>query len=172
MKRDKKLSLSLENYLRAIYFIVTEKKAARVKDISGFLHIGASSVSEALKNLADKELINYEPYGIITLTEKGEKYAAEIVKRHDIISNFLENVLSVDKAEADENANNIEFGVSDPVLVKFVRFLEFMDTCACKEPKWIKSYKAFAENADVSEKCTQCIKKASADGKTIGSCCG
>ena len=71
MNNMEKLSASLENYLRAIYYIVKEKQAARVKDISKFLQVGASSASEALKNLSEKGFINYEPYGIVTLTSYG-----------------------------------------------------------------------------------------------------
>ena len=108
MKENTKLSASLENYLRAIYYIVKEKQAARVKDVSKYLEIGASSVSEALKNLADKGVINYEPYGIITLTPEGQEIAERIIERHSIICNFLENVLLVDKSEIEENASKIE----------------------------------------------------------------
>ena len=68
MKKKNNLTASLENYIKAISEIVEKQKAARVKDIANSLFIGASSVSEALKNLAEKEYINYQPYGIITLT--------------------------------------------------------------------------------------------------------
>jgi len=172
LKND--LTASLENYLKAIYQIVEKSKAARVKDVSNLLSIGPSSVSEALKNLADKGYINYQPYGIITLTDKGEAAAIELNKRHEIICNFLENVLLVDKKITDENANKIEYGVSEEVLEKFVRFLTFMQTCSCKEPKWIKSFKYYSEHGDLQDKCHNCIAKCkqNPEGMSNKNCCG
>lgn len=174
MKKSKNLTASSENYLKAISAIVKEKQAARVKDISKYLKIGASSVSEALRNLAEKELINYEPYGIITLTSKGQEIAERISRRHGIICNFLENVLQVDISIVEENASKIEHEVSDEVLGKFVRFLEFMQTCSCKEPKWVKSFKYYSQNGDLQDKCKRCIamSKKNPDKLNNNHCCG
>lgn len=76
-KQEKRLTASLENYLCAIYLIENKNKAARVKDISSHLSIGASSVSEAMKLLEKKGYINYEPYGLITLTDIGKNLVEE-----------------------------------------------------------------------------------------------
>lgn len=173
MSKNLNLTASSENYLKAISQIVKENKAARVKDVSKLMGIGASSVSEALKSLAEKELINYQPYGIITLSEKGESIAESINSRHEIICNFLENVLLVNK-NIDENASKIEHGVSEEVLEKFVRFLEFMQTCSCKEPKWIKSFKHYAVNGELQPKCHTCVAKCkeNPDAMSNKNCCG
>jgi len=174
MKSKKNLTASLENYLKAIYHIVQEQKAARVKDVSKYLNIGASSVSEALKTLAEKDYINYQPYGIITLTETGEAAAKAINNRHEIICDFLENVLLVKKENVAINASKIEHGVTEDVLEKFVRFLTFMQTCSCKEPKWIKSYKYYALHGTLQEKCNSCIEKCKNNPEIMNNrnCCG
>ena len=57
-----KLTESLEKYLLAIYYIVQENKAARVKDVSKYLNIGGPATSDAVKTLAEKGFINYVPY--------------------------------------------------------------------------------------------------------------
>ena len=158
-KNEKKLTASFENYLCAIYSIEKQNKAARVKDIANYLSVGASSVSEAMKALEKKEVINYEPYGLITLTKKGEKLVVEKIKRNEIISHFLKEVLLVDDSVVAENAKTIEYGMDEVVLEKFVRFLTFMQTCSCKEPKWIKSFKYYAQNGEMQDKCNSCIKK-------------
>ena len=174
MKSKNLLTESSEKYINAVYQIVKEQKAARVKDVSKYLNIGPSSVSEALRSLADKKLINYQPYGIITLTDEGEKIAQEIESRHEIICNFLKNVLLIEDENIDEKANNIEHGISEDVLEKFVRFLTFMQTCSCKEPKWIKSYKHYALNGELQDKCNTCIQKCkdSKNGINNKNCCG
>lgn len=173
-KRTDKLTASAENYLCAIFAIEKQNKAARVKDISNYLSIGAPSVSEAMKTLEKKNFINYEPYGVITLTRAGEKLVIEKQKRHEIISHFLKEVLLVEEEKVAENAKTIEYGMGEEVLGKFVSFLTFMQTCSCKEPKWIKSYKYYAQNGKFQDKCCSCIKKCKENnlGHDNSNCCG
>lgn len=171
MKKEKKLTSSLENYLCAVYNIEKENKAARVKDIAAYLSIGASSVSEAMKVLEKKEYINYEPYGLITITKKGEKLVVEKMKRNEVISNFLRDVLLVDEELIADNARQIEYGMNEQVLEKFVRFLTFMQTCSCKEPKWIKSFKYYAKNGELQDKCNSCIEKCKGCSSEIENPC-
>lgn len=173
MKEKKYLSASSENYLKAIFCITEEKSAAKTKDIAAYTGITASSVSEALKVLANKELINYEPYGIVTLTETGYKIAEELIKRDRIIKNFFENVLMVSSDLAEESAAQVQHTIPDEVLKKFVMFLTFMETCSCKEPKWIKSFKHYSQNEQLSEKCVNCICNAQ-DNPNLSNknCCG
>lgn len=174
MNKNKKLTAGLENYLCAIYAIEKQNKAARVKDIAKILEIGAPTVSETMKVLEKKEYINYEPYGLITLTKPGIKLVEKKLKRSEIISNFLKEVLLVDENQISENAKKIEYGLSEDVLEKFVRFLTFMQTCSCKEPKWIKSFKYYAKNGKLQEKCSSCIAKCkeNASCKDNSNCCG
>lgn len=173
MKEKNFLSASSENYLKAIFNIVEEKKAAKTKDIAHYTCITASSVSEALKILADKELINYEPYGIITLTETGHKIAEELINRDKIIRNFFQNVLMVSPELSKESAAQVQHTIPDEVLKKFVLFLTFMETCSCKEPKWIKSFKHYAQNEKLSEKCINCIcSKKDNPALSNKNCCG
>ena len=163
------LTESLEKYLLAIYYIVKENKAARVKDVSKYLNIGGPATSDAVKILAERKLINYVTYEIITITEKGKKRAEEKINRHRTISNFLEKVLQVEPEKLEEGAKSIEYSMPEEVLNKFVSFLNFMENCSCKEPKWVKSYKYYSENGDMQEKCKLCMKqKESFDNS---SCC-
>lgn len=173
MKKEKKLTSSLENYLCAIYKIEKDNKAARVKDIANALSIGAPSVSEAMKILEKKGFINYEPYGLITLTQNGEKLVFQKQKRNEIISIFLKDFLLVDDSLLAENAGKIEYCMDEDVLEKFVRFLTFMQTCSCKEPKWVKSFKYYAKNGELQEKCHSCIAKCQETSgcKDNSSCC-
>lgn len=150
------LTESLEKYLLAIYEIVKCNKAARVKDVSNYLKIGGPATSDAVKTLAQRGFINYVPYGIITITEKGEKRAEEKIFRHKTISNFLDKVLQVKNIE--QSAKDIEYSMPEDVLEKFVKFLTFMENCSCKEPKWVKSYRYYSENGQMQNNCLKCMK--------------
>ncbi len=68
------LSASLEDYLEAIFQIVAEKPAARVKDIAKKLNVAGPSVTGALQALTERKLINYAPYELITLTPKANRW--------------------------------------------------------------------------------------------------
>lgn len=163
------LTESLEKYLLAIYEIVKINQAARVKDVSNYLKIGGPATSDAVKTLAQRKFINYVPYGIITITAKGKKRAEEKIYRHKTISNFLEKVLLVESENVDSSAKQIEYAMPEDVLDKFVQFLNFMENCSCKEPKWVKSYTHFAQNKQMSDKCKSCIENR--DKFDNSSCC-
>lgn len=174
MEKERKLTESFEKYLCAIYEIEKQNQSARVKDIAKFLSIGAPSVSEAMKALEKKGCINYEPYGAITLSESGKKVVEEKLKRNEIISNFLKDVLLVDESVVQKNSQSIEYAMDELVLEKFLRFINFMQTCSCKEPKWIKSFKFYAKNGELQDKCNSCIAKCKDNSgcKDNSNCCG
>lgn len=166
----KELTESLEKYLLAVYEIVKVNKAARVRDVSNYLKIGGPATSDAIKTLAEKKYINYVPYGIITITEKGINKAEEKLYRHRTISNFLENVLMVEKESVEDGAKSIEYAMSENVIDKFVHFLTFMENCSCKEPKWVKSYKYYSKNGVMQDKCKICAENKDRFDNTA--CCG
>ncbi|MGA1847110.1 metal-dependent transcriptional regulator [Deferribacter abyssi] len=122
---SEKLSRNMEDYLEAIYILLKESSVARVKDIAEKLGVKKSSVTNALKLLSEKGLINYDKYSCITLTGEGVKYAEEIFHKHTIITQFLVEVLSVDKKRAEENACRIEHVIDKDIFDKFERFLSF-----------------------------------------------
>lgn len=148
----KELTKSLENYLTAIFEIIKANGAARVRDVSERVSTNAASTSEAVKSLARKGYINYKPYGVITLTEKGLQTAEEKSGRHIIIENFLENILMLKK----DYAQDLEFSMPDEVLNRFVDYLTFMQKCSCKEPKWLRSFQEYTRENKMPEKCLNC----------------
>lgn len=123
------LSASMEDYLEAIYHIVTAKQAARAKDIAKRLEVNNSSVTGALRTLSEKGFINYAPYDVITLTPKGHKHAEDVVRRHEALMDFFTKVLCVDKSEASDAACKMEHAVSRTILDRLIRFVEFIEIC-------------------------------------------
>ena len=153
---NKELTKSLETYLEAINLLLENKKQIIVKDVAEYLHLGGASTANAIKKLKAKGFINYEPYGNITLTELGKKTIIIKNYRHNTITKFLNNVLDIDKEEATYNAEQMEYYMTDDVLSRLVNFLDFMEQCTCKEPKWIKSCKSTLETGELSTKCKSC----------------
>ena len=120
---DKHISASLEDYIMTIYEIIEEKKGVKAVDISRRLGVGRSSVTDALKSLAQKELVNYNRYDVISLTEEGEKLAADVVDKHRILHDFFENVLVLSPDEAAKNACGMSHAISEEAFDKFVEFI-------------------------------------------------
>jgi DtxR family transcriptional regulator, Mn-dependent transcriptional regulator len=123
---------SQEDYLEAIYHTVEAKGAARAKDIGIAMGVHGSSVTQALRALAQKKLINYAPYDLIALTEDGMTVAMDVVKRHETLAKFLHSVLGLDKKTADEGACRMEHAINGEILDRLVKFVENYET-SCRE---------------------------------------
>jgi len=121
------LSESQEDYLEAIFHIVAEKHAARVKDIAERLGVNPASVTGALGVLAGKGLVNYTPYEAITLTPQGRKISKDMVRRHEVLHYFFLNILSVDHDIADRAACSMEHALSREILDRLTQFLDFVE---------------------------------------------
>ena len=124
MTKELDLSESLEDYLETILELQTTNTVARSKDIAEKLNIKRGSVTGMLKKLATQELINYEPYGYVTLTAKGKKIAQEIEGRHQVFRDFLHDIVGVDEQTADETACRIEHAMNAATFKKFKAFIE------------------------------------------------
>ncbi|MBU0756340.1 MAG: metal-dependent transcriptional regulator, partial [Planctomycetes bacterium] len=138
MTAPEALSASLEDYLEAIFHLVVEKQFARAKDISKRLGVNNSSVTNALQALAERKLVNYAPYEVITLTAKGKKVAKDVVRRHEALKDFFVKVLSISDSEAEESACKMEHTISHTVLERLIQFAEFVERCPRGGNKWIK----------------------------------
>ncbi len=141
MKKDKKLSSNMEDYLEAIALLKKEKGIARVRDISRLLNVEASSVNSALNNLSESGFVIHERYGYVELTSEGEKLAESIQKKHEILLKFLTEVLNIDPRIATEDACKMEHSISPQTFKKLTKFIEFIETCPDGDrPDWLKSF--------------------------------
>ncbi|MCK5542901.1 MAG: metal-dependent transcriptional regulator [Desulfobacterales bacterium] len=129
MNKKNLLSESLEDYLETILALQRTNTVARSKDIAGKLDIKRGSVTGMLKKLAQKKLVNYEPYGYVTLTSEGKKIAAEIELRHIFLKDFLHRILKVDEKIADRTACQMEHAMDKQTFKKFKDFIKKIDTC-------------------------------------------
>jgi DtxR family Mn-dependent transcriptional regulator len=87
------VSSTAEDYLRTIHECITQKGFVRIKDIARELEITSSSVTEMMKKLHKKKLVNYEKHGGVTLTQRGAEIALTVEKRHETFKKILELIL-------------------------------------------------------------------------------
>ncbi|MFA6989340.1 MAG: metal-dependent transcriptional regulator [Candidatus Gastranaerophilaceae bacterium] len=142
------ISASLEDYLEAIYKIIEEKHGVKAVEVSRRLGVGRSSVTEALKTLAGKKLVNYGRYDVISLTPEGEKAALKVILKHNVLYEFFANILGVNSEEAHENACRVEHVISEDILKRFTLFIEFNKRFNCQNHNYIEEFSKFYEEMD------------------------
>jgi DtxR family Mn-dependent transcriptional regulator len=154
-----KISDNLEDYLETILELEKANKVARSKEIAAKLGVMRGSVTGALKSLAEKNLINYEPYSFVTLTPKGKALAAEIARKHAIIKAFLRNVLLLDDERAEENACRMEHAMDRIAVERLVQFIEYIQYCPRAGEDWIQAFVNYYSKQEVDrEDCRQCLE--------------
>lgn len=120
------LSLSEENYLKAIYHLYGEQQhSVTTNELSSFLNTKASSVTDMLKKLADKNLVDYKKYQGVTLSPEGEATALKVIRKHRLWEVFLVDKLDFNWDEVHEIAEQLEHIQSEKLTNKLEAFLDF-----------------------------------------------
>jgi len=140
------LSASLEDYIETIYHIVEEKQVARAKNIADQLKVSRASVTEALRTLSSKGLINYAPYEVITMTEIGREVAEDVIFRHNTLKNFFIEILTIDKDIAEEGACKIEHSAPPEVISRMIDFMKFVESSPQVDKELIGQFRSFVKN--------------------------
>ena len=153
------LTPTLEDYLQAVYRIELRQKVARPKDIAGAQHVARSTVTAALQALAERGMVNYEPYELITLTDKGRARAEQLVTRHHVVRTFLEDVLGLAAPQAEATACDMEHAVDREALSRLVCFLAFIRRRSPARGKWLDAFRRFIREGADGRSCEQCVKE-------------
>jgi DtxR family Mn-dependent transcriptional regulator len=120
------MTISEENYIKVIYHLShVSPKGVNTNAIAGMLETKASSVTDMLKKLSEKELVSYQKYQGVTLTEKGFLSAKMIVRKHRLWEVFLVDKLSFSWDEVHEIAEELEHIKSEVLINKLDAFLDF-----------------------------------------------
>lgn len=127
MSTSGSISASLEDYLEAIIVSARRYGAARARDIAKRLKVTSASVTGALRSLAEKGLIHYAPYELITLTPEGEKLAQGVLRRHEALKAFFIKALQAEETEAESAACAMEHAMPRSLLDRLTRFVQTLD---------------------------------------------
>jgi DtxR family Mn-dependent transcriptional regulator len=118
------LSLAEENYLKAIYHLSDHgKDGVSTNSISEVLKTKPASVSDMLKKLSQKEVINYVKYQGVTLTDHGKKTALQVIRKHRLWEVFLVEKLKFNWDEVHEIAEQMEHIQSTLLIERLDEFL-------------------------------------------------
>lgn len=118
------LSATEENYLKAIYKISErEGKAANTNAISTEMNTTAASVTDMLQRLSAKDLIHYEKYRGVALTESGAKQATHLIRKHRLWEVFLVEKLGFAWDQVHDMAEQLEHIQSAELVERLDNFL-------------------------------------------------
>lgn len=103
------MQIAEENYLKAIYSVGSKNKGeATTNAIADQLQTKASSVTDMVKKLADKGLVNYKKYKGVSLTPAGKEVALKTIRKHRLWEVFLVEKLQFGWEEVHEVAEQLE----------------------------------------------------------------
>jgi len=120
------LTKSEENYIKAIYQL-SENNSGTINTnlLAEQMQTKASSATDMLKKLAEKELVQYAKYQGCSLTEKGQKTALMIIRKHRLWETFLVEKLNFGWEEVHEIAEQLEHIQSNKLTERLDAFLEY-----------------------------------------------
>lgn len=115
------LTVSVEDYLKAIYDLERAGGVGGTTDIAARLNVAPASVSGMVKRLADHGLLHYERYRGVTLTAAGRRAALQTIRRHRVIESYLALVLGYPWDRVHDEAERLEHAASDELVERMAQ---------------------------------------------------
>lgn len=116
----------MEDYLEQIYIHIERSGLARASDIADSLDVLPSSVTKMVQRLDREGYVYYERYKGIELTEKGLNFGRKLVKRHDILEEFL-RIIGVEEEKIYEDVEGIEHHLSWNAIDRITNLVEVLE---------------------------------------------
>ncbi len=117
-----------ENYLKALFSITLEvgnEEGVGTNELADYLKLTPPTVNNMLKKLKTKELVNYEKYGKITLSDSGRAHAVYVIRKHRLWETFLCKKLDFNWNAVHEIAEQLEHIDSPELIDRLDKFLDY-----------------------------------------------
>ena len=153
------MTFSEENYLKSIFHLSKDfPKGVSTNAIAKDMETKASSVTDMLKKLSEKKMVNYKKYQGVLLTKQGEKTAINLIRKHRLWEVFLVEKLNFNWDEVHVIAEELEHIKSEKLTNELDRFLDYPkkdphgDPIPDKDGNIIKDVKALLSTLNVGDK--------------------
>lgn len=124
-----KITISKENYLKAIAEAESEGELVIAATLARWLKVSAPAVTMAMRRLKRDKLIRVNEEGIIRLSEEGREIAQRLIRRHHLIERMLTEVFGMDWYMVHDEAEQMEHAVSAGFEKKLVEKLGESEEC-------------------------------------------
>ncbi len=118
-----RITISKENYLKAIAEAESEGETVKAVTLTRWLHVSAPAVTMAIKRLKRDALIRVAKEGQITLTDPGREIATRLLHRHHLIERMLTEIFGLEWYKVHDEAEQLEHAVSADFERKLVERL-------------------------------------------------
>jgi DtxR family Mn-dependent transcriptional regulator len=123
------MSRGVEDYLKLVCQLGIGGKPVAVPALAAQLGVSPASANEMVRKLAERNLVTYEPYRGVSLTEEGQSQALSVIRRHRLWERFLVDVLSMPWELVHEEACHLEHVTSPLLEEKLAQFLDNPEHC-------------------------------------------
>jgi len=114
-----------ENYLKLLHVLANPKGEVSISELSNSLNVSLPTVNSMVRNLKSQGLVNYEKYRPISLTEKGKKEGAAVIRKHRLTEMFLVTRMGFGWEEVHDIAEQIEHIKSSALFERMDQLLGF-----------------------------------------------
>lgn len=121
-------SFTEENYLKALVQLTVfteDSSEVGVNKLAAYLHVKPATASDMVRKLSEKNLVNYEKYGKVSLNEEGRREGMLVIRRHRLWETFLNKKLDFSWDEVHEIAEELEHVHSKKLINRLDKFLGF-----------------------------------------------
>ena len=121
-------SISEENYIKSIYHLQQQNDTVTTNSLAQEINTRPASVTDMLKKLQVKNILEYEKYKGFRLNATGNKVALNIVRRHRLWEYFLVTKLGFEWDKVHAIAEELEHVSSIELIQKLDTFLNYPQT--------------------------------------------
>lgn len=150
-----KNTLTEENYLKAIFHLISAENTVTINEISKFLMVKMPTVNNMMKKFSEKGWVIYESYKPLIVTETGRKEAALIVRKHRLTEMFLVEKMNFGWESVHEIAEQLEHIHSVLFFDKMDELLNFPKIDPHGEPIPDKEGNIIAQNLKKLQQCQE-----------------
>lgn len=118
-------NISKEDYLSVIYKSSDSNGVIKANQIAEKLNISGAAVTDMLRKLSKEGYVDYKRYKGIKLTQSGEDYARNMVRRHRIWEVFLHQIVGLPWDKVHGEAENLEHSSSDELIDRMEEMLDY-----------------------------------------------
>jgi len=133
------MSPSMEQYIETIAHLLTKDKVCSVSDIAEEIQVSRPAASRAVRDLAEKNLVDHRAYGYVDLTPEGQTIADKLTARHEALFRFFSEVLNLDEDAADEEACRLEHEIEDGMAQRLAQLTEWFASDDEARERWLSA---------------------------------
>lgn len=132
--KETTVSNEAEEYLEAIYRLEKKTGSAKTMELTRQLNVVPGSVTNTIESLERRGLVIHEPYKGVKLTDRGQKIALNVLRKHRLAERLLTDILHLDWSEAHDAACKLEHAIPADIIKPLEKALGHPKTCPHGNP--------------------------------------